>query len=322
MNAGTSAPSGAPGERSSVFAVPSEHAKSSAAAPLRPATLPLRGSQLIEASAGTGKTWTIAALYVRLVLGHGGTQAAYLRPLQPSEILVMTFTVAATRELSDRIRTRLIEAARAFRAADGVAIDDALLAELIADYRSRAEREHAAWRLEMAAQAMDDAAVHTIDAWCQRMLRDHAFDSGCLFDEELSPDDTAMIDEAARDYWRLHVYPLQGAALDEVLTVWKDAAQLVEEARRLVWQPWPRTAGGNQPRGVGREPAGAARCRACGTEGRLGGARTGHGRLDRGATGQRIQSLRRPPPGQQEFPPLAGCARAVGCRSAARTGPT
>ena len=71
---------------------------------------PLWGSRLIEASAGTGKTWTIAALYLRLVLGHGGGQA-FARPLRPADILVMTFTRAATRELSDRIRARLIEAA-------------------------------------------------------------------------------------------------------------------------------------------------------------------------------------------------------------------
>ncbi|RYJ00880.1 MAG: hypothetical protein EON47_12495, partial [Acetobacteraceae bacterium] len=75
---------------------------------LDPLTVPLWGSRLIEASAGTGKTWTIAALYLRLVLGHGeadadGTSTGYMRPLVPSEILVMTFTRAATRELSDRI---------------------------------------------------------------------------------------------------------------------------------------------------------------------------------------------------------------------------
>ena len=69
---------------------------------LDPLTLPLRGARLIEASAGTGKTWTIAALYVRLVLGHGAPRA-----LLPAEILVMTFTKAATRELSERIRARL-----------------------------------------------------------------------------------------------------------------------------------------------------------------------------------------------------------------------
>ena len=71
-----------------------------------PLRFPLRGSHLIEASAGTGKTWTIAALYVRLVLGHGGQ-----RPCLPTEILVLTFTEAAAQELRDRIRGRLAEAA-------------------------------------------------------------------------------------------------------------------------------------------------------------------------------------------------------------------
>ena len=59
------------------------------------------GTTLIEASAGTGKTWTIAALYLRLVLGHGGPGIGHSRPLLPGEILVMTFTIAATRELSE-----------------------------------------------------------------------------------------------------------------------------------------------------------------------------------------------------------------------------
>src|SRR6218665_1726394 len=82
---------------------------------LDPLRLPLRGSRLIEASAGTGKTWTIAALYLRLVLGHGDDATAPARPLLPAEVLVMTFTRAATRELSDRIRQRLMQAARCFR---------------------------------------------------------------------------------------------------------------------------------------------------------------------------------------------------------------
>ena len=82
---------------------------------LEPLGFPLRGSRLIEASAGTGKTFTIAALYLRLVLGHGG-EAAFTRPLAPPEILVVTFTDAATKELRDRIRARLAEAAEAFLA--------------------------------------------------------------------------------------------------------------------------------------------------------------------------------------------------------------
>ncbi len=66
---------------------------------LQPLTFPLYDSRLIEASAGTGKTYTIAALYLRLVLGHG-TSRCYT----PDEILVVTFTDAATEELRNRIR--------------------------------------------------------------------------------------------------------------------------------------------------------------------------------------------------------------------------
>jgi len=76
---------------------------------LNPHTLPQQGRQVIEASAGTGKTWTLAALYLRLVLGHERTEA-----LLPPQILVMTFTDAATAELRERIRTRLSQAATYF----------------------------------------------------------------------------------------------------------------------------------------------------------------------------------------------------------------
>jgi len=78
---------------------------------LNPLDFPLHGSRLIEASAGTGKTFTIALLYVRLVLGHGG-DAAFKQALTPPQILVVTFTDAATQELRDRIRARLNEAAQ------------------------------------------------------------------------------------------------------------------------------------------------------------------------------------------------------------------
>ncbi|WP_043529716.1 exodeoxyribonuclease V subunit beta [Litchfieldella xinjiangensis] len=83
---------------------------------LNPLDFPLHGSRLIEASAGTGKTFTIALLYVRLVLGarSEGDDAAFERPLTPPEILVVTFTNAATQELRERIRARLVEAAGVF----------------------------------------------------------------------------------------------------------------------------------------------------------------------------------------------------------------
>lgn len=194
-------------------------------------TFPLHGTRLIEASAGTGKTWTIAALYLRLVLGHGG-EHGFARALAPSEILVMTFTRAATRELSNRVRERLIEAGAYFRGE--LELDDDLLASLAASYASEGARRIAAHRLVMAAETMDEAAIFTIDAWCQRMLREHAFDSGSLFDEELVSDEHALFEDAAHDYWRQNVYPLSAAALDTMLTCWPDVGTLKRSTRDLV----------------------------------------------------------------------------------------
>jgi exodeoxyribonuclease V beta subunit len=198
-------------------------------------TFPLRGSHLIEASAGTGKTWTIAALYVRLVLGHGQDGTAPVRPMLPQDVLVMTFTRAATRELSDRIRARLTEAAQVFR---GMATtDDDFLNQLKSEYPEGELREQAAHRLALAAQAMDDAAVYTIDAWCQRMLREHAFDSGSLFDENLVGDEAALRLEAVQDYWRQQLYPMDTTLVAQVLGVWRDVPALEQDMCALMAVP-------------------------------------------------------------------------------------
>lgn len=194
-------------------------------------TFPLHGSRLIEASAGTGKTWTIAALYLRLVLGHGGADA-FARPLLPSQILVMTFTRAATRELANRVRERLVGAAAYFRGE--AKQSDPYLETLAGSYDSDGARQIAAHRLVLAAETMDEAAIFTIDAWCQRMLREHAFDSGSLFDEELVSDERALFEDAAHDYWRQHVYPMDSACLDAVLDCWRDVGVMKTAVRDLV----------------------------------------------------------------------------------------
>jgi exodeoxyribonuclease V beta subunit len=192
---------------------------------------PLHGSRLIEASAGTGKTWTIAALYLRLVLGHGADDG-FARPLLPPEILVMTFTRAATRELSNRVRERLVQAAAFFRGEEFV--DDPYLEALADSYADDGARMLAAHRLVLAAETMDEAAIFTIDAWCQRMLREHAFDSGSLFDEELVSDERGLFEDAAHDYWRQHVYPLNGQLLQALLGAWSDVEAMKAGVRELV----------------------------------------------------------------------------------------
>ncbi|ROM89347.1 exodeoxyribonuclease V subunit beta [Pseudomonas brassicacearum] len=191
---------------------------------------PLRGSQLIEASAGTGKTFTISALYLRLVLGHGDEAAGFGRELLPPQILVVTFTDAATKELRERIRTRLAEAARFFR--DETPAPDSLIAELRGQF-SPEQWSGCANRLDIAAQWMDEAAVSTIHSWCQRMLREHAFDSGSLFTQTLEVDHSDLLGEVLRDYWRLFCYPMQGDALNWVRSHWGGPAALLPQVRGL-----------------------------------------------------------------------------------------
>ena len=212
-----------------------QQAPTGASQVLHAANFDLWGSRLIEASAGTGKTWTIAALYLRLVLGHGA-EHGFERALRPAEILVMTFTRAATRELSDRIRARLLEAAQCLRAETPIAANDGFLQSLLSDYAQGSARNRAAWLLATAAQSMDEASVHTIDAWCQRMLREHAFDSGSLFDEELVADEESLRLQAAQDYWRQQCYPLPAQALEQLLQVWRDLDALVKDMGDLLGQ--------------------------------------------------------------------------------------
>ncbi|MDZ7750417.1 MAG: exodeoxyribonuclease V subunit beta [Gammaproteobacteria bacterium] len=206
---------------------------------LDPLTLPLNGSTLIEASAGTGKTFTIAILYVRLVLGHGQPPDSPLAGgILPPNLLVVTFTDAATKELRDRIRTRLTQAAEVFSGnIDG--LEPSPDTRLIFRLRDEGYPDRGTWpdcrkKLLLAAEWMDEAAVSTIHAWCNRMLGEHAFDSGSLFKLTLETDHRDLLDEVVRDYWRTFIYPLPPVLMDEVLCHWTTPDDLGNAVRNLI----------------------------------------------------------------------------------------
>lgn len=161
---------------------------------LDPFELPLGGTQLIEASAGTGKTYTITSIVLRLLLERG---------LTVEQIVVVTFTKAATFELRERIRRRIDEAERAFRAGQAEG-DDALLVALL----RRVDRAAGLARLRAAQRALDHSAVFTIHGFAQRMLQEHAFESGARFDLELVGDQRALISEVVHDFWSSEVASL------------------------------------------------------------------------------------------------------------------
>ena len=163
------------------------------AAAFDPVTVPLTGINLIEANAGTGKTWAITALYVRLLLEAGRAV---------DSILVVTFTEAATGELRDRIRKRLSDTREAFER--GAAASDDTLARALLE--RTADRDDARLKLVAALRDFDQAPIYTIHAFCQRVLGDRAFDSGMPFRTEIVPDQSAIMREIVEDFWRREVH--------------------------------------------------------------------------------------------------------------------
>jgi exodeoxyribonuclease V beta subunit len=137
----------------------------------------LHGINLIEASAGTGKTFTLAELYCRLVTE---------KQLEVSQILVVTYTRAATEELRGRLRQRLVDERQNLLKKDDA--DQQVLK-----------------RLKLAIQSFDEAAIFTIHGFCQRALQDFAFESGHFFDMEMVTDEQDIKQAVVDDFWRRHV---------------------------------------------------------------------------------------------------------------------
>ncbi len=153
------------------------------------------GRSLIEASAGTGKTWTIAVLYLRLILEHD---------LSPRQIIVTTFTKAAAQELRERLRNKLRWAERIAQ------IDAAAESSLAADedwLRGRwsidkQQRLIDLQQIRLAIAEMDVAPVSTLHALCGRILADHPFACATPFVSGDLIDAQGMLEEVARDLMR------------------------------------------------------------------------------------------------------------------------
>jgi exodeoxyribonuclease V beta subunit len=182
-------------------------------------TAPLDGGiTLIEASAGTGKTYSITGLILRLILE---------KHLQIRDILAVTFTEAATQELRDRIRRRLQSALEDLHR--GISKDD-----IVNAFLKKGDKAVGIGELDLAIQSFDEAQIFTIHGFCQRMLNDYAFESGTRFDTTLVTDPKPLFEEVARDFWRLRFYEAK-PLLPKLAMAWKrsldDWVELLERTR-------------------------------------------------------------------------------------------
>jgi exodeoxyribonuclease V beta subunit len=189
-------------------------------------SLPLVGNQLIEASAGTGKTYTITNLYIRLLLGRGRD-----RPLGVQQILVLTFTIAATEELKNRIRNRIVEAKRVFSNVGDKS--DEFLESLKAGSQD-AQRDLKL--LTAASLLMDDASIFTIHGFCARVLDELSFETGVLFDQNLNADRDSLLQFAAEDCFRKHLMELPTFERQIAINIWPNPEQLIQKTKPFLFR--------------------------------------------------------------------------------------
>jgi exodeoxyribonuclease V beta subunit len=184
----------------------------------------LDGTKLVEASAGTGKTFALVLLYLRLVLEKG---------LRPPQILVVTYTEAATKELRDRIRHRLRQAVQAFREPEGEAADGLVQALVMQTVNG----PEALQRLTQALGDFDQAAIFTIHGFCQRTLQENAFESGHLFDTELVIEQDDLKLQIVEDFWRQHFYQAPPFLVQHALISGYSPAALMRMVKTSAIQP-------------------------------------------------------------------------------------
>ena len=183
---------------------------------------------MIEASAGTGKSWTVTYLYLRLILEKN---------LTVDQILVVTFTDAATKELRDDIRQRISAALFAFECANseqGYDKDDEYQ-KLIS---KSSHHDEAIRKLNRAKLSMDEAAVFTIHSFCQRSLKENAFEAALPFESELIADDSELMQKLTDDFWRRYTKDAPKPLLFKLQQKSVTPDSLLKDIRNAVGKPY------------------------------------------------------------------------------------
>ena len=165
----------------------------------------LAESNLIEASAGTGKTYSIAVMVLRLLMEKN---------IPINEILMVTFTKAAVAELEERVR---LFVRSAYKASQGETIKDETISQLVADTMATTGQEQVQKILRTAILFLDETAVLTIHSFCQQTLTSFAFETNQLFGAETLQDTSSIIGEEVNQFWRENITTIPTALLSYLM---------------------------------------------------------------------------------------------------------
>ncbi|OUU37176.1 MAG: exodeoxyribonuclease V subunit beta [Verrucomicrobia bacterium TMED56] len=183
-----------------------------------------KGVTLLEASAGTGKTYALARIFLRLVAEKG---------VEVGKILTVTFTSTATEELRDRIRSLLVEAHETL-IEEKKEKEDPTFSRL----RDLPEvtRQECIQRIKLAITCFDEANISTIHGFCNRVLTENSFETQSLFDAKLEEASKAMTLEGVREYWREKF-----ATLDPLIAAASSSKKINPEEMADFFNALPRT---------------------------------------------------------------------------------
>lgn len=156
--------------------------------------LSLKGKNMVEASAGTGKTYSIAILVLRLLLEE---------KKDISRILMVTFTNKAVGELADRVR-KFVKTALRYLEDPGLEVEQEI--KFIIDRQIKtSDKEAIAKLLKNALYNMDEAPIQTIDSFAGECLTSYAFETGRPFGQELITDYSKVVENSVQEFWRENI---------------------------------------------------------------------------------------------------------------------
>lgn len=180
---------------------------------------PLFGTSLIEASAGTGKTFTIAHLYLRYLL-----ETDY----GVKEILIVTFTNAATQELKGRVRNLIYELWEYLK---NPQTKHETFDFLFTRYKGD---QVAIQKLQQALMFFDEAAIYSIHGFCQRILSSFPVETRSLLQQQVLNNELELQQQGIIDYWRKFIIVSDIKKLHWINSLWKNPYQLLDEIQPLL----------------------------------------------------------------------------------------
>ncbi|CAL4325263.1 exodeoxyribonuclease V subunit beta [Buchnera aphidicola] len=184
--------------------------------------IPFSGINLIEASAGTGKTTTIALLYLRLLLGL--TEEKKIGKLLVQEILVVTFTNAAKEELYIRIKENI---EKLYISCINKKSEDPIFGYFLKKIKNL---EKAISILKKAKTNINNAAIYTIHGFCQDIFKYSSFN----LNKKIIENESFLYLQATQDFWRYLFYNLPKNIIEIIYEEYNNPDVLLKEIKAIL----------------------------------------------------------------------------------------